>query len=258
MTFLNLSRRRLRSLVNRTPRRSDELSVSFVVANPGWLRSRLPAGAFRPPRPPDYAQIEQRAAETQRAGPKPLWDGYRAVAAYARSVTEDRTSDDVRSDAATGCLFAWLACERKPTTIVEIGTAFGVSGMYWLAGLKADETGRLVTFEPNAAWAAIADANLRAISGRYRLIQGTFEEAADGVLAGTTIDIAFVDAIHSGEFVRRELAILRNYAAPGALVLLDDVNFSDDMRACWNAVAAGPDVRASALVGGRVGILELC
>jgi hypothetical protein len=80
MTVLTQGRRRLRSLLAKPPRETDELSVAFVASGPGWLRSHLPQGWFLPPRPPDFDAIEGRAAATQQAGPKPLWEGYRTVA----------------------------------------------------------------------------------------------------------------------------------------------------------------------------------
>jgi predicted O-methyltransferase YrrM len=43
-----------------------------------------------------------------------------------------------------------LATALKPRLVVEVGTAFGVSGMYWLLGLRG--SGRLVTFDPNNVW----------------------------------------------------------------------------------------------------------
>jgi predicted O-methyltransferase YrrM len=250
--------RRLRSFFGRPLPRPDRLSISFVASRPGWLQSQLPqTSPFAPPRPDDFALIERRAAATQQAGAKPLWEGYREVAGYARSVTEARTSNEVRSDATMGCFFAWLVGQRRPATIVEIGTAFGVSGMYWLAGLKAIGAGWLLTFEPNAIWADIAAENLHRIDGRYRLTCGTFEDHIEATIGADKFDIAFVDAIHTGEFVFRQLSILRRHAAPGALVLFDDIDFSDDMHDAWTAIASGPGIVSSALLGERVGIVEL-
>ncbi|CAN5310584.1 hypothetical protein BH10PSE9_BH10PSE9_21780 [soil metagenome] len=156
-----------------------------------------------------------------------------------------------------GRFYAWLAASRRPQVIVEFGTAFGVSGMYWLAGLKAATGGELLTFEPNTTWAAIADKNLAAISDRYTLTVGTFEDNAERVLAGRTIDIAFVDAIHTGAFVRAQYTILRRHMQAGGIVLFDDINFSDDMGACWSEIAIAPEVAASARIGNRLGIVEL-
>lgn len=101
-----------------------------------------------------------------------------------------------------GNLFANLVKKRKPSVIVEFGTAFGVSGMYWIAGLEANNYGELLTFEPNKVWAEIARKNLSAIGSRFQLVIGTFEENIDLYLGhDRRIDIAFIDAIHTSEFV---------------------------------------------------------
>ena len=73
---------------------------------------------------------------------------------------------------------------------------------------------------------------------------------------GETIDIAFVDAIHTSEFVTPQVELLITLLAPGGLIVLDDISFSDDMCQCWNRWAHDPRVAASVAVGNRVGILE--
>jgi len=95
-----------------------------------------------------------------------------------------------------------LVQKRKPEIIVEFGTAFGVSGMYFLAGLNLNKKGKLLTFDPNTVWAKLAKDNLSKISDRFKLTNGTFEDNIDNVLPeGQHIDIAFIDAIHTKEFV---------------------------------------------------------
>jgi predicted O-methyltransferase YrrM len=234
------------------------LSVEVHRASEGsWLARLLPAGGLAPAAVDQEATIEAIARSTQRLGRQPLWEGYRSMASYACSRTEGRSSDEVRSPLAFGRFYAWLAAERRPAAIVEFGTAFGISGMYWLAGLKRAGAGELLTFEPNAIWAGIARRNLGRISPRFTLILGTFEENAAAALAGRTVEMAFVDAIHTSAFVHRQFDILRRHLAPGALVLFDDINFSDDMRACWAEIARQDSLAASASVGNRVGIVEL-
>ncbi|HEY2616211.1 MAG TPA: class I SAM-dependent methyltransferase [Acetobacteraceae bacterium] len=156
-----------------------------------------------------------------------------------------------------GRVFAWLAAARQPQAVVEIGTAFGISGMYWLAGLEIAGSGMLYTFEPNVDWASFAEANLKSISTRFLLIRGTFEEKALDVLADVRPEIAFVDAIHTAAFVGAQYELLKKLMAPGGLILFDDINFSEDMRQCWSALAHAPEAAASAQLGSRVGILEL-
>jgi predicted O-methyltransferase YrrM len=232
------------------------IPVVFERSAPGWLAENF-GGPFALAAIPDAALIEERAALTHRQGPRPLWSGYRGLAGYAGDTEGSRTSNEVRSSAAMGRFYHHLALRRHPSAILEFGTAFGVSGMYWLAGLKSAGGGMLYTFEPNEDWALLAKANLDAVSDRYRLTVGTFEDHADTVLDGTGIDIAFIDAIHTGDFVNAQFAIVKRFLKPGALVLFDDINFSDDMRACWQGVARAPEILASARVGERLCVVEM-
>ena len=234
-------------------------AVLFVRDGSGWLVRNLPRPRFTPPTPIDAPRIEARAAETERLGARPLWTGYAAVPNYPKATTDStRRSNQVRSPAVAGHFYAWLAAERAASIIVEFGTAFGVSGMYWLAGLKGNSGGRLLTFEPNADWAGLARANLASISDAFELVTGTFEECIDATLPlDQRIDIAFVDAIHTTEFVSRQFEILVPRMAPGGLMLFDDIDFSEDMRSCWHAIARDRRVVASATIGRRLGIVEL-
>jgi predicted O-methyltransferase YrrM len=244
----------LRSLVGRLP----AISVNFIQDAPSWLRRSLPP-RFSPPKPADADLIEVRATKTQELGPRALWNGYEAVRDYPWATAGSaRSSDQVRSAAPAGRLYAWLAAERAATTIVEFGTAFGVSGLYWLAGLKHSAGGRLLTFEPNETWAEIARENLAAVSERFDLVVGTFEDNIARMLRpGERVDIAFVDAIHTSEFVFRQFDILLPRMRPGGLVLFDDIDFSDDMASCWQTLAYDPRIVASATIDRRLGIIEL-
>jgi predicted O-methyltransferase YrrM len=211
-----------------------------------WIGSNL---RFQHPRKLSaFDVIERLAAETQAVGPQPLWSGYGEPGSAAR------TSEEVRTSTTIGKFFTFLAIERRPQLIVEFGTAFGVSGMYWLAGLEENGAGRLLTFEPNSVWAEIARRNLASVSSRFELIPGTFEANLDAVTQ--PIDIAYIDAIHTSEFVIPQLDLVVARSAPGALVVLDDIEFSQDMRDCWQKACTHRDVIAAAQLG-PVGILEV-
>lgn len=142
---------------------------------------------------PVHHKVEERAGKTHRSGDRPLWEGYQSVKGYPRS-GDTRKPDQVRSDAVIGRFYSWLAARRQEDVIVEFGTAFGVSGMYWLTGMS---TGHLYTFEPNTDWAASAGENLRTISDRFTLTVDTFETVGPTLLAPRSVGIAFVDAIHT-------------------------------------------------------------
>jgi predicted O-methyltransferase YrrM len=219
----------------------------------GWLAANLEAG-FAPPALPVHEKIEQRATMTQAAGNRPLWEGYRAIENYPRPTHGTRTSNQVRTAQRVGRFYSWLAAARRNPTIIEIGTAFGVSGMFWLAGIGE---GHLFTFEPNQDWAALARDNLAAISSNFTLTVDTFESAGPLVVPTGAADIAFIDAIHTGDFVRAQLRILLPLMKPGGLILLDDIGFSPDMARCWQEISADASLVAAAEIGSRVGITEL-
>lgn len=201
-------------------------------------------------------KIEKIARITNRTGPHRLWEGYEQVQGYPNALGRLRTPDQVRTTASVGMVFAWLAAARESGAIIEIGTGFGVSGMYWLAGLRPGG-GHLHTFEANAAWAGMAKNNLAAISPHFTLTEGVFEDSADAALKGVRADVALVDGIHDGVIVRRQMETLRRFLAPDAIVVLADINFSKDMARCWEELRDDPDFSVSATIGPRIGLVEL-
>jgi predicted O-methyltransferase YrrM len=157
-----------------------------------------------------------------------------------------------------GNLFTFLVQSRRPDLVVEVGAAFGVSGMYFLAGIEFNGQGRLLTFEPNEIWAKVAKQNLSQISKRFLLVNGTFEENIEESLRlDERIELAFIDAIHTKKVVVPQLNKVVAKSASKALTILDDINFSDDMRACWQELAVQSRFAASVAFGDRVGVLEL-
>ncbi len=199
-------------------------------------------------------KIEKLAQQTNELGPQPLWEGYAGnnIGGPARMPSEVRTPADM------GDLFTYLVQKRKPNVVVEFGAAFGVSGMYFLAGIESNSKGKLLTFEPNDVWAKLAKANLSQISDRFNLICGTFEESIENSLPHDKyIDIAFIDAIHTKEFVIPQLEIVVAKSSSKAIIILDDINFSENMKECWEEVSTDSRFSSSAALDNRVGILEL-
>ena len=244
----------------RTPRPQYEIPLEWLVKREARLTGLFGSGpVVEIGETPQSGQIERLATETEAAGALPLWEGYAALEKYPYPVRNaTRSSNGVRIDRAMGNFFAYLVEATGPDTVLEIGTAFGVSGMYWLAGLEASGRGELVTFEPNAVWAALARKNLAAIGGRFRLVVGTFEENLEAALpCPRGIDIAFVDGIHTAAAIGGQFALLAPRMRPGGLVLFDDTDFSAEMTSSWRAIATSERVAASAVLAGRVGIVEL-
>ena len=219
-----------------------------------WVRrqesrlSQILGNSVRPDPRPIHDRIAERAAITAKVGEQPLWEGYGQGKAT-------RTPDQVKTRPEMGLVYSRLIEQIRPEVVVEFGTAFGMSGMYWLAGLELNGSGHLFTFDPNQVWADLARQNLSAISERFTLTIGTFEDNV-AILPGP-IDFAFIDAIHTSEFVNPQFDIVASRSHSQTVVVFDDINFSKDMRKCWDALAVDPRVRASAMLGRRVGIAEL-
>src|SRR5262245_59227067 len=126
-----------------------------------WLTRRLARDTVRAPNLKEAERPEATAARVNALGAQPLSEGYRAVYRQDANVpfageAMQRLPDQVRTKPQMGRLFAWLATERRPELIVEIGTAFGVSAMYWATGLQHAGRGKLLTFDPNPVWHRIA------------------------------------------------------------------------------------------------------
>ncbi|MEO0390224.1 MAG: class I SAM-dependent methyltransferase [Pseudomonadota bacterium] len=211
------------------------------------------ADAFAAAHAAQFAQIEARIAATDATGKHPLWAGYKDQPGYHANAS--RRASDVRTGHATSVFYAWLAQQLAPDAIVEIGTAFGGSGMYWLTGLEIAQTGHLYAFEPNDTWSHIARANLASVSDRFTLTTGPFEDHSSVV--HTPPSLGLIDAIHTPDFVRMQLEILRGIAAPGAVVVLDDIHFSPDMKAYWRRLTRQPYVAAAWQFGARTGLIQL-
>ena len=232
-----------------------EVPVKWIIKNSNsWLSQQIKDDFISPNKTSYSPLIEELAKETNQLGPQPLWNGY----AGNNIAGPTRMPNVVRTTETMGNLYTYLVNKLQPHVIVEFGTAFGVSGMYFLAGIESNNNGQLLTFEPNEVWRHLAIRNLSQISDRFNSIAGTFEDNIDNALPqGQRIDLAFIDAIHTKEFVIPQLEIIIARSSDFAIIMLDDINFSDSMRGCWEEVSKDSRFFASVALGERVGILEL-
>lgn len=221
-----------------------------------WLFSNLPKSLSKIPRSSLSEQIEKIARNTNNLGKFKLWKGYNITDGLSSS-DQVRSSNQVRTSFKIGNFYSWLVKTLAPKVVIEFGAAFGVSGMYFLSGLTECDKGVLYSFEPNEQWAQIAMDNFDKISSKYNFTIGTFEENVNNVFSeGLKIDLAFIDAIHTREFVMPQLVRVLEFSKIGTIIILDDINFSKDMEEVWSELALDNRFRAAVKVGKRVGILE--
>lgn len=145
------------------------------------------------------------------------------------------------------CLFLMrLVRELKPRSAIELGTAFGISTAYQAAALELNGGGTLTTFDNLPEPVAVAEHSLLELGLRERaeIKLGEIDDELEGVLERTApIDYAFLDADHTEEATVRHYEIIARYLAPGAVVVLDDINWTGSgMGRAWERIAAGGNV----------------
>lgn len=127
----------------------------------------------------------------------------------------------------------------QPTTVLELGTCIGVSGMYCAAGLKMNNKGMLVTIEGAASYASVAKENFTAVE-LNNIIQytGRFSDVLPDILKDhQPIDFVFIDGHHDGDATVSYFEQLLPFLSRSAWLMFDDISWSKSMRRAWKTIA---------------------
>jgi predicted O-methyltransferase YrrM len=149
--------------------------------------------------------------------------------------------------------------ELSPSSCLELGTAFGISAAYQAAALELSGAGRLITLEradPLATFAEDGFTRLE-LDRRVELRRGEIDDSLAELLPGSDpFDYAFLDADHVEDATLAHFTMLLPHLREGAVVVLDDVNWSDGMRRAWDAISHDRRVSAAVAIR-RMGIVVL-
>jgi predicted O-methyltransferase YrrM len=151
-----------------------------------------------------------------------------------------------------------LVRELAPGSCLELGTGAGLSGAYQAAALELNGNGRLVTidFQEPARIAELGFAELgldRRVELRFGLIEEVLPQLWEEI---APIDYAFLDAEHTEEATIRHFDAVLPHLADGAVVVLDDITATAEMRRAWRAVI-GRERVSLALGLRRLGVLAV-
>lgn len=135
-----------------------------------------------------------------------------------------RGMPDIAVSADVGRLLMMLTAMTPGRLAVEVGTLAGYSAIWIARGLPPD--GRLITIEPEAAYADFAEEQLvkAAVADRVELRRGyglpVLEQLAAELPPGS-VDMVFLDAVKSEypDYFRTARPLI----APGGLLLADNV-----------------------------------
>lgn len=149
-----------------------------------------------------------------------------------------------------------LLREFKPNNALELGTCVGISGAYQALALRQNGHGHLQTLEgcPNIAqiavetFACLGLSNTKVIVGPFfNTINRTLEELQ-------SIDYFFNDGHHDYQAVKQNFDLAIPYLTQQALIVIDDIQWSDGMKKAWQEISRKSGVLL-ALDLGIIGII---
>jgi len=149
--------------------------------------------------------------------------------------------------------FLYLCAETfRSRTILELGSCAGISGCYLASSRYCT---RLITVEGSTSLALLAESNIRQISDKAEVVNALFDEALDMILPTIKdgVDLAYIDGHHEYEATLHYFHRLESHINKGALVVFDDVHWSNGMWQAWQ-VLKGQEGFAYTIDVGRLGI----
>jgi predicted O-methyltransferase YrrM len=140
---------------------------------------------------------------------------------------------------------------------LELGTCVGISGAYVAAAMQLGGGGLLTSLEGHPDRAEVArDSWSRLGLAGAEVVVGRFHQTLPRVLEGPAHDLVFVDGDHDGRATVGYVAAIRASSRPGTVLVLDDIDWSRDMRAAWSTLRA--ELTGSLVCDlGRVGLIRL-
>jgi predicted O-methyltransferase YrrM len=151
-----------------------------------------------------------------------------------------------------------LTREAGARRVLEMGTCVGVSGSYLAAASgTTDAGGTLRTLEGHEDRALVARDTFRRLGLRdAEVVVGSFAQTLEGTLDDDPFDIVFIDGHHDHDATLRYVDQVRAACRPGAVLVLDDIAWSEGMTAAWHEVQQRLQASAHADLG-RVGVVVL-
>jgi predicted O-methyltransferase YrrM len=158
------------------------------------------------------------------------------------------------SDSVWGEFLYFITRASKPKAVLELGSCVGISAGYISAALEMNDRGHLWTLEGSPESARLAGETLQTLerADRGTVVVGRFDDTLQECLANNgPFDLAFIDGHHDGEATVRYFDQIKQYAAPDAILIFDDVHFSPSMEAAWQAIASHPDTKGHVRIRAR-------
>ena len=132
----------------------------------------------------------------------------------------------------------------RPDTILELGTSLGISTAYMA---KARTSAQCYTFEGCPQVAKIAAGNFDKLSIKnIEIIQDNIDNSLALFLEKTpALDFVFIDANHTSKALNHYFELIMPKITEKSVVVIDDINWSNDMWKAWEQIRKHPRVVSS-------------
>jgi predicted O-methyltransferase YrrM len=143
-----------------------------------------------------------------------------------------------------GSLLYRISAFTEAGTILEIGTAMGISTMYMAC---ASPKSRLVSIEGCAVIAQKAlDGFKKYELGNIELVQGNFNSYLPKVLETIDkLDLVFIDGNHKEQPTVEYVESILPKTHHDSIIVLDDIHWSKGMENAWNRIIENPKISIS-------------
>jgi predicted O-methyltransferase YrrM len=147
----------------------------------------------------------------------------------------------------------------QPEFAIELGTCIGISAAYQSAAQDLNGKGRLISIEGSEAIAELAKKNIESLNlQNVEILNGKFVDVLPEIFKKTTsIDYVFIDGHHDEQATIAYFELFIPHLSPGAIVVLDDISWSNGMRRAWerirkySAVSFSVDLKMMGICGMR-------
>jgi predicted O-methyltransferase YrrM len=132
-----------------------------------------------------------------------------------------------------------LVRELKPASGLELGACVGISASYLAGAMKLNGTGRLITLEGADVLAGRSARTLEELllDSHAEVREGRFSDTVEKAIADLApVGLAFIDGHHIESATLDYMNAILPSAADEAVLIFDDINWSDGMRRAWQAV----------------------
>ncbi|NET11884.1 MAG: class I SAM-dependent methyltransferase [Okeania sp. SIO1H6] len=135
----------------------------------------------------------------------------------------------------------------SPHLCLELGTCVGISAAYQATSL-AKIGGKLVTIEGSPTLVKIAKKNIEILklSDYVYFVTGSFQSTLSIVLDKYKIfDYVFIDGHHDETATCQYFEQIYPYLSTNAIVVFDDINWSEGMKKVWKKIYEDPRINVS-------------